>query len=59
MISAVSKQLKDELVPINGDVKIKNLFAGYGIFYSEMMFVIYKNGSFYLRAKDELLLIHI
>ena len=53
MISAVSKQLKDELVPIIGDVKIKNLFAGYGIFYSEMMFAIYQNGSLYLRAEDE------
>ena len=54
MISAVSKQLKDELAPIIGDVKIKNLFAGYGIFYSEMMFAIYQNGSLYLRAEDEL-----
>ena len=42
MISAVSQQLKDELAPIIGDVKIKNLFAGYGIFYSEMMFAIYQ-----------------
>lgn len=54
MISAVSQQLKDELAPIIGDVKIKNLFAGYGIFYSEMMFAIYQNGSLYLRAEDEL-----
>ena len=53
MISAVSKQLKDELALLIGDVQIKNLSAGYGIFYSEWMFAIYQNGSLYLRAEDE------
>ncbi|WP_424765456.1 TfoX/Sxy family DNA transformation protein [Necropsobacter rosorum] len=45
------RQLLNELI---GHVTARNLFTGYGLFKDELMFGIYQNGNFYLRAEDEL-----
>ena len=41
----------EELV---GDVFVKNLFTGFGIFKNSIMFGLYQNDTFYLRAKNDL-----
>lgn len=43
-------EIKEELEDLIGEVRIKNLFSGYGIFYKDVMFGIYQNSRFYLRA---------
>ncbi|MDU8925212.1 TfoX/Sxy family DNA transformation protein [Pasteurellaceae bacterium LIM206] len=39
---------------LGGKVMAKHLFIGYGIYYDNIMFGIYKNNVFYLKAEDEL-----
>ncbi|WP_386697933.1 TfoX/Sxy family DNA transformation protein [Lonepinella sp. MS14436] len=46
--------LHEKLSALLGEVESKKLFSGIGIFYNDHMFGIYKQGGFYLRAKDEL-----
>ncbi len=45
------RQMLSELI---GNVTARNLFTGYGLFKDDLMFGIYQNGNFYLRAEDEL-----
>ena len=41
----------DELL---GNILIKNLFTGFGVFKDSIMFGLFQNDTFYLRAKNEL-----
>ncbi|WP_040976725.1 TfoX/Sxy family DNA transformation protein [Necropsobacter massiliensis] len=45
------RQMLSELI---GNVTARNLFTGYGLFKDDLMFGIYQNGNFYLRAEAEL-----
>lgn len=45
--------VRELLFPIIGETKSKTYFSYYGIFKDKMMFALYKNGKFYLRASYE------
>ncbi|WP_109079188.1 TfoX/Sxy family DNA transformation protein [Aggregatibacter kilianii] len=53
-MTTVSQKLKDEFTELVGEVSIKNLFTGYGIFHSGIMFALHQNDSIFLRAEDDL-----
>ncbi|MFZ7218027.1 TfoX/Sxy family DNA transformation protein [Avibacterium avium] len=47
-------EIRRELAELIGEVRAKSLFTGYGLFYKNIMFGIYQNSRFYLRAVDSL-----
>ena len=54
IIEKNTMEIRSVLSGLIGNVTIKTLFTGYGIFYQNDMFGIYQNGTFYLRAKHKL-----
>ncbi|BAS47465.1 DNA transformation protein TfoX [Aggregatibacter actinomycetemcomitans NUM4039] len=54
-MTTVSQRLKNEFKQlVDGEISIKNLFTGHGIFHSGIMFALHQNDSIFLRAEDEL-----
>lgn len=49
-ITSITETLKSRLEPLVGEVYVKTHFSYYGVFKSNLMFGMYKNGEFYLRA---------
>lgn len=49
-ITSITEILKSHLEPLVGEIYVKTHFAYYGVFKSNLMFGMYKNGEFYLRA---------
>ncbi|MCW9710752.1 TfoX/Sxy family DNA transformation protein [Avibacterium sp. 21-586] len=47
-------EIRNELSGLVGEVTAKSLFTGYGIFYRNIMFGLYQNARFYLRAVGSL-----
>lgn len=53
-MSDIILQLQLEFSELIGDVKVKNLFNGHGIFHQDIMFALHQNGSIYVKAEGSL-----
>ncbi|MBN6711666.1 TfoX/Sxy family DNA transformation protein [Haemophilus haemoglobinophilus] len=49
-----TESIRNELTELIGTITVKNLFSGYGLFKKGLMFGLYQQGKFYLRAERKL-----
>lgn len=49
-----TENIRSELTELIGTITVKNLFSGYGLFKKGLMFGLYQQGKFYIRAEKEL-----
>ena len=48
------QELRNEFTELIGEVRVKNLFTGYGIFQEDAMFALSQNDAIFVRAEGEL-----
>lgn len=53
-MSDIILQLQLEFSELIGDVKVKNLFNGHGIFHQDIMFALHQNGNIYVKVEGSL-----
>ncbi|STO55171.1 DNA transformation protein [Canicola haemoglobinophilus] len=49
-----TQEIVAELTELIGTITAKNLFSGYGLFKQDLMFGLYQQGIFYIRAENKL-----
>lgn len=50
----IRQELRNEFTELIGEVSVKNLFTGYGIFQEDTMFALFQNDAIFVRAEGEL-----